>query len=51
MTNSMVSQKIPERGIYKLSTIVRLPNTNLLFDTGCESFCENSGMLDTHHFF
>ena len=36
--NSMVSQKIPERGIYKLSTFVRLPNTNLLLILGVSNF-------------
>ena len=38
MTNSMVSQKIPERGIYKLSTIVRLLNTNLLLILGVSHY-------------
>ena len=38
MTNSMVSQKIPEIGILKLSTIVRLPNTNLLLILGVSHF-------------
>ena len=38
MTNSMVAQKITERGIYKLSTIVRLPNTNLILILGVSHF-------------
>ena len=38
MTNSMIAQNITEIGIYKLGTIVKLPNSNMLLILGVRHF-------------